>query len=122
MSTTKEENDVKKSTLIKVILVTILLLVFAYYIEEYTVLETLLAVCFFFGIYMIIVSLFVQREIKYRAIRIITGAVLIMLTIYYCHAVNDISDGINTLLLAFGGIFFWFILPVAFMVYIFFFA
>lgn len=112
----------KKSTLIKVILVTILLLVFAYYIEEYTVLETLLAVCFFFGIYMIIVPLFVQREIKYRAIRIITGAVLTMLTIYYCLAVNDISDGIITLLLAFGGIFFWFILPVAFMLYIFFFA
>lgn len=67
---------------------------------DYTVGDAILAVLSLFGCYMVILSLFVYPNIKYRTARIVCGAGLVLLTACGSRALQDLIEKMLTPLLA----------------------
>lgn len=91
----EEETGTKIHIPVKVALVAGLLFPFIFVAEDYTVGDALLAVLFLFGCYMLVFSLFVYPDIRYRTARIVCGAGLVLLMICLSPA---LQEGIGLLL------------------------
>ena len=99
----EEEKGTKTNIPLKAALSAGLLLAFIGVAADYTVGDAILAVLSLFGCYMVILSLFVYPNIKYRTARIVCGTGLVCLTAYCSQAIQDIvSEAIWQML---GGLF-----------------
>lgn len=89
----------KRVILTKGALFALMFYVYEFVKTEYSAQEAWMVIPFLFGIYMIVIPLFMRNDVKFKDVRIAFGAAMTALTIIYSHPLQEFFKYIGLVLL-----------------------